>query len=219
MSEPRSWTPLSAIEARALGVLAEKQLTTPDYYPLTMNALVAGCNQKSSRDPVMNVTERELQPVIDDLRGRTLIIESYGASGRVLRYAHNVPKVLNIGQSMLALLTSLMLRGPQTAGELRTNCDRMYHFADTSAVEAYLEDMTVRAATPLVVKLPKQPGSREHRWAHLLCGEVEIANVAREMPAQSTSSNLDELREEIGQLREELALLRARVESLEAGSS
>lgn len=217
MTDTKPWTTLTAIETRVLGVLAEKQLTTPDYYPLTLNALLAGCNQKSSRDPVMNVSERDLQPVIDELRGRTLIIESYGASGRVLRYAHNLPKVLGIGQSMLALLTSLMLRGPQTAAELRANCDRMYHFADTSAVEAYLEDMTVRAATPLVVKLPKQAGSREHRWAHLLCGPpaAEVMAARSESNAPPNDSEIELLREEIEALRADLQALTERVQKLE----
>jgi len=165
---------LSPLEARVLGVLIEKQLTTPDYYPLTVNALVAGCNQKSNRSPVMNVTEGEVQMALDGLKHHTLVIDSYGASGRVMRYAHNLIKVLNVSQAVSALLAALMLRGPQTPGELRTGCDRMYRFADISSVEAYLEEMSNRTAGALVVKLPKQPGSREHRWAQLLGGPVEV---------------------------------------------
>jgi uncharacterized protein YceH (UPF0502 family) len=165
---------LSPLEARVLGVLIEKQLTTPDYYPLTVNALVAGCNQKSNRTPVMNVTEGEVQMALDGLKHHTLVIESYGASGRVMRYAHNLIKVLNVSQAVSALLAALMLRGPQTPGELRTGCERMYRFADISSVEAYLEEMSNRTAGALVVKLPKQPGSREHRWAQLLGGPVEV---------------------------------------------
>ena len=168
--------PLSLLETRVLGVLVEKQLTTPDYYPLTLNALVAGCNQKTSRNPVMTVTDRDVQVTIDDLRSHTLVIETSG--GRVMRYEHNVNKVLGIGDAMVALLAALMLRGPLTAAELRGACERMYRFADISSVEAYLEDMITRAAMPLVVKLPKQPGSREHRWAHLLSGPVEAASFA-----------------------------------------
>ena len=157
--------PLSLLETRVLGVLVEKQFTTPDAYPLTLNSLVAGCNQKTSRNPVMTVTDREVQVTIDDLRSHTLVIETSG--GRVMRYEHNVNKVLGIGDAMVALVASLMLRGPLTAAELRSACERIYRFADISSVEAYLEDMITRAAIPLVVKLPKQPGSREHRWAHL----------------------------------------------------
>src|SRR5262249_55773071 len=110
---------LSPLDARVLGVLIEKQLTTPDYYPLPLNALVAGCNQKTSRHPVMNVSDGEVQMALDALKHETLVMESYGASGRVMRYAHNLPKVLGIGQQVTVLLTALLLRGAQTPGELR----------------------------------------------------------------------------------------------------
>jgi uncharacterized protein len=212
-SQPLSLSPL---EARVLGVLIEKQLTTPDYYPLTLNALVAGCNQKSSRSPVMNVGEAEVQMALDGLKHHTLVIESYGASGRVMRYAHNLIKVLNVSQAVSALLAALMLRGPQTPGELRTGSDRLYRFADISSVEAYLEEMANRAAGPLVVKLPKQPGSREHRWAHLLGGPVEADT---SMPTASdddgvTTGELASLKANVAQLRDEMAELRALVERL-----
>jgi uncharacterized protein len=212
-SQPLSLSPL---EARVLGVLIEKQLTTPDYYPLTLNALVAGCNQKSSRSPVMNVGEAEVQMALDGLKHHTLVIESYGASGRVMRYAHNLIKVLNVSQAVSALLAALMLRGPQTPGELRTGSDRLYRFADISSVEAYLEEMANRAAGALVVKLPKQPGSREHRWAHLLGGPVEADT---SMPTASdddgvTTGELASLKANVAQLRDEMAELRALVERL-----
>lgn len=206
--------PLPALELRILGVLVEKQLATPDYYPLTLNALVAGCNQKTSRNPVMNVTEREAQVALDELRSRTLVIESSG--GRAMRYEHNVNKVLGIGEAMVAILAALMLRGPLTAAELRGACERLYRFADVSSVEAYLEDMITRAAMPLVVKLPKQPGSREHRWAHLLAGPVDatiVVTPAAEGPA-AASEDVAELRAEVAELREELAALRALVETM-----
>jgi uncharacterized protein len=207
---------LSPLEARVLGVLIEKQLTTPDYYPLTLNALVAGCNQKSNRSPVMSVTEAEVQMALDGLKHHTLIIESYGASGRVMRYAHNVVKVLGVSQAVCALLDALMLRGPQTPGELRTGCDRMYRFADISSVEAYLEEMAARSAGALVVKLAKQPGSREHRWAHLLCGPVDAdAHVAARSDDDGvTTGELATLKSNMAQLRDELAELRALVERL-----
>ena len=207
---------LSPLEARVLGVLIEKQLTTPDYYPLTLNALLAGCNQKSNRNPVMNLTEGEVQMALDGLKHHTLIIESYGASGRVMRYAHNITKVLGVNQAVSALLDALMLRGPQTPGELRTGCDRMYHFADVSSVEAYLEEMTARAAGALVVKLAKQPGSREHRWAHLLCGPVDVdARAAATLDDDSvTTGELAALKSNIAQVRDELTELRALVERL-----
>jgi uncharacterized protein YceH (UPF0502 family) len=199
-----------------LGVLIEKQLTTPDYYPLTLNALVAGCNQKSNRSPVMNVTEGEVQMALDGLKHHTLVIESYGASGRVMRYAHNLTKVLTVSQAVSALLAALMLRGPQTPGELRTGCDRLYRFADISSVEAYLEEMANRSAGALTVKLSKQPGSREHRWAHLLSGPVDAdahASAALEDDGVTTGE-LASLKINVAQVREEIAELRELVERL-----
>ena len=137
---------LSPLEIRVLGVLVEKQLTTPDYYPLSLNALVAGCNQKSSRDPVMSVGEEEAQGALDTLKERKLVTNSWGASRRVVRYSHNFPQVVDTDPGTTALLATLMLRGPQTPGELRIACERMYRFADLSSVEAYLEEMAGRPA-------------------------------------------------------------------------
>jgi hypothetical protein len=206
---------LSPLEARVLAVLIEKQLTTPDYYPLTVNALVAGCNQKSSRYPVMNVGEREVQDALDALKRQTLVIDSYGASGRVMRYAHNAHKVLNIGQAMTALLGVLILRGPQTAAELRGNSDRMYQFADLSSVEAYLEDMARRSAGALALKLPKQPGSREHRWTHLLSGPVASDGAAAPVAEEAAGNELSALRAQVAQLSDEVAELRGLVAQLQ----
>ena len=209
-------TDLSPLETRVLGVLVEKQLSTPDYYPLTLNALVAGCNQKSSRNPVMQVSEAEVQTALDALKGQTLVIDSYGASGRVMRYAHNVPKVLNVGQQVTALLAALMLRGPQTPGELRTGSERMYGFADISSVEAFLEEMATRPAGPLVAKLPRQPGSREHRWTHLLCGppQTQTAQASAEQEG-AAPSELAALKAALEELRGEVAQLRSQVEQLQ----
>jgi len=209
--------PLSPLETRVLGVLVEKQLTTPDYYPLTLNALVAGCNQKSSREPVMNANEEQVQRALAALKHQTLVIDSYGASGRVMRYAHNLPKVLNLGQQMTSLLTALMLRGPQTPGELRIGCDRMYRFADVSSVEAFLEDMAARSSGALVVKLPKQPGAREHRWAELLSGSPEADRGTRASEAPDSGAagdNVAGLKADIAQLREEVSELRGLVDGL-----
>jgi uncharacterized protein YceH (UPF0502 family) len=207
---------LSPLEARVLGVLIEKQLTTPDYYPLTLNALVAGCNQKSNRSPVMNVGEAEVQMALDGLKRHTLVIESYGASGRVMRYAHNLIKVLTVSQAVSALLAALMLRGPQTPGELRTGCDRLYRFADISSVEAYLEEMANRSAGALAVKLSKQPGSREHRWAHLLSGPVEAdAHAPAGLEDDGvTTGELASIKANVAHVREEVAELRELVERL-----
>ena len=193
---------LSAVEARVLGVLAEKQRTVADAYPLTLNALVAGCNQRSSREPVMEIGDAQAQEALDSLRGMTLVIESSG--GRVPRYEHNIERVLQIPATAVALLAVLMLRGPQTAGELRINCDRLQKFADISAVEGFLRELAERPAGPLVVELPRQPGARENRWAHLLCGAPAAEQQA--VPAAAPRGREDG----------ELALLRSRIDALEA---
>jgi uncharacterized protein YceH (UPF0502 family) len=193
---------LSAVEARVLGVLAEKQRTVPDTYPLSLNALVSGCNQKSSREPVMEVSDAQVQQALDSLRGMTLVIESSG--GRVPRYEHNIERVLQIPATSASLLAVLMLRGPQTAGELRINCDRLHKFADISAVEGFLRELAERPAGALVVELPRQPGSRENRWSHLLCGAPLEERPAAPAPVPRV--------EEAG----DAAMLRSRVEALEA---
>jgi uncharacterized protein len=204
---------LSLLETRVLGVMVEKQLTTPDNYPLTLNALTAGCNQKTSRDPVMNVAETEVQEVLDELKGKNLVIQTWGASRRVVRHGHNLPKILNTDTGTTALMVALMLRGPQTPGELRIACDRLHEFADLSSVEAYLEEMAARPSGALVVRLPKQPGAREHRWAHLLNGPVDIALVmAVDERGETGKSRLSTLEEEVAQLRSDLADLRMMVE-------
>ncbi len=191
---------LSLLESRVLGVLVEKELTTPDYYPLTLNALLAGCNQKTSRNPVLNAGEDEVQMALDSLKRQTLVIESSGASGRVWRYAH----------------AALMLKGPQTPGELRIGCDRLYRFPDISSLEAYLEEMASRPQCALAVKLPKHPGEREHRYAHLLSGPVEIEAAAAAPPEGVTTGEIAALKANLAGLQEEVAQLRALVERLYA---
>src|SRR5437016_563323 len=166
---------LSLLETRVLGTLVEKQHTVPDTYPLTLNALTAGCNQKTSRDPILNATEVDVQAALDALKSLSLIIESSG--GRVMRYAHNIERVLALPSQAVALLATLMLRGPQTVGELRINSDRLHRFADGSAVEAFLHELAQRASGELVVELPRQAGARENRWMHLLSGTPSIEAV------------------------------------------
>src|SRR5438105_8907045 len=159
---------LSLLETRVLGVLVEKQHTVPDTYPLTLNALTAGCNQKTSREPVMNASEVDVQATIDRLKSLSLIVESSG--GRVMRYAHNVERVLALPSQAVALLATLMLRGPQTLGELRINSERLHRFADISAVEAFLHELAARPTGTLVAERPRATESRENRWMHLLSG-------------------------------------------------
>src|SRR5947209_4639854 len=169
-------TPLSLLETRVIGVLVEKQHTVPDSYPLTLNALVSGCNQKTSRDPVVEASEAEVQAAIDRLRSLSMVVESSG--GRVMRYAHNAGKVLGIPPQSMALLAVLFLRGPQTAGELRINSERLHKFGDILSVEAFLEELRDRRDGALVRELAKAPGARETRWVHLLSGEPSIPAVS-----------------------------------------
>lgn len=200
---------LSPLEARILGVLIEKSKTTPDAYPLTVNSLTAGCNQKTSRDPVMSATESEVQSALEELRGRTLIMESYGASGRVLRYAHNFSKVYDVPAAGMDLLAVLMLRGPQTASELRANCERLHRFADASTVEAYLEELAERSTGAMVLKLPRQAGAREQRWIHLLCGEpvLETTGQTDRSASSGLEARVEQLEREVAALRAQMALL------------
>ncbi len=205
---------LSLLETRVLGVLVEKELSTPDYYPLTLNALVAGCNQKTSRNPVLSAGEDEVQMALDSLKRQTLVIESSGASGRVWRYAHNVGRVLGVPPPMVALLAVLMLKGPQTPGELRIGCDRLYRFPDISSIEAYLEEMATRPQGALAVKLPKHPGEREHRYAHLLSGPPEIEAAATPQAEGVSTGEIAALKANLAGLQEEVAQLRSLVERL-----
>jgi len=209
-----SLPPLSLLETRILGVLAEKEHTVPDTYPLTLNALVAGCNQRTSRDPVLDASEDEVQAAIDHLKMLSLAVESSG--GRVMRYAHNVGRVLGVPAQAVALLTVIMLRGPQTAGELRIHSDRLHRFSDISAVEGFLDEMRSRAAGALVVELPRQPGARETRWAHLLSGTPAIADepATASAPERVAVGELAALRSSVAQLHDEVAQLRTMVERL-----
>jgi len=166
---------LTPLEGRVVAVLLEKQYTVPDTYPLSLNALASGCNQKTARAPVMSVTEDEILTAIDGLKSLSLVFE--GSSSRVPRFEQNLGKVLGVPSQSAALLSTLLLRGPQTGAELRLNSARLHAFADISSVEGFLDELAERVP-PLVVKLPRAPGEREPRWMHLLCGEVSAADLA-----------------------------------------
>jgi len=205
---------LSLLETRVLGVLVEKQHTVPDTYPLTLNALVAGCNQRTSRDPVIEASEAEVQAAVDLLKAHTLVMESSG--GRVMRYAHNVGKVLQVPPQSVALLAVLFLRGPQTPGEIRINSDRLHKFGDLLAVQAFLDELAERREGALVRELPRQPGAREARWAHLVSGEpalpapgplVEMAagEAVTMSEIAALKANLARLEAEVADLRESVA--------------
>lgn len=204
---------LSLLETRVLGVLAEKQRTVPDSYPLTLNSLLSGCNQKSSRDPVIEASEAEVITALDSLRALSLIVETSG--GRASRYAHNIEKVLHIPTQSTAILTMLMLRGAQTAGELRINCERLHKFADISSVESFLVELAERAAGGLVVELPRQPGSRENRWMHLLSGTPVMEERASSSATLATPSS-DVTVGEIAALKANVAKLEGEVGELRA---
>ncbi len=206
---------LSLLETRVLGVLVEKQSTVPDSYPLTLNALVAGCNQKTSRDPILTATEAEVQVVVDHLKALSLAVESSG--GRVMRYAHNAGKVLGVPGQAVALLATMMLRGPQTTGELRINSERLHHFADISAVEGFLHELAARDDGALVAELPRQPGARETRWAHLLSGPPAVDTSVCTAPADAdliTVSELAALRANVSELRGEVDALKSTLAKL-----
>lgn len=206
---------LSLLETRVLGVLIEKQHTVPDAYPLTLNALVAGCNQKTSRHPVIEASDEDVQSAIDHLKALSLVMESSG--GRVMRYAHNTERVLQLPGQAVALIATLMLRGPQTVGELRINSDRLHKFADTSAAEGFLAELTARAAGALVMELPRQSGARENRWTHLLSGEPStesIAVAAMNDDDAITAGEIAALKHNVATLQREVAALRATVATL-----
>ena len=207
---------LSPLEARVLGVLVEKQATVPDTYPLSLNALVAGCNQKTAREPVMAASEPEVLEAVEGLRELSLVHEVSGA--RVLRYDHNTARVLGVPSQSVALLAMLMLRGPQTAAELRLHCERLHRFADVSSVEAFLDELAAKAPAR-VAKLARAPGAREARWAHLLCGEVAApaAAAASESAPDDSAATVDEissLKAELRRQAREIDVLRAQVQRL-----
>jgi uncharacterized protein len=203
---------LTLAEARVLGTLMEKARTVPDSYPMTLNSLVAGCNQKSSRDPISSLTDSEVQEALDGLKRQSLAFTTRGS--RVERWEHNFQRAMVVPEQSAVLLGLLMLRGPQTAGELRIHSERWYRFADISSVEGFLEEMRDRSEEkggPLVVQLPRAAGAREARWAHLLCGPVDIAAAAADAPAAPVEGGLAA---RVAALESEVAELRAAVDDL-----
>ena len=210
---------LTPLEARVLGVLVEKAHTVPDSYPLSLNALMLGCNQKTAREPVMNAGETEVQQAVDDLAGLELVLERSGS--RVVRFEHNMQRAMSLPSQSVALLATLMLRGPQTSAELRANSERLHRFADLSSVEGFLQELSDRAPDkggPLLVKLPRAPGSREARWAHLLCGAVDASLISDTAAnrASSGSQDWEAIKRQQDHLQAEVIELRALVDRLYA---
>lgn len=208
---------LTPLEARVLAVLVEKHHTVPDTYPLSLNALVAGCNQKTARAPVMEASESDVIVALDGLKQLHLVVEVSGS--RVSRYEHNAPRGLGVPSQSVALLTTLMLRGPQTPAELRLNAERLHKFADVSSVEAFLDELASKEPAR-VVKLPRAPGAREARWAHLLSGEpapeLMVASSGAAGGGESVSAGeLSVLKAEVARLSGDMQALRAEVLALQ----
>ncbi|MDD2547265.1 MAG: YceH family protein [Burkholderiaceae bacterium] len=205
--------PLSLNEARVLATLMEKARTVPDSYPMSLNGLLTGCNQKTSREPVLQLSEVEAQEALDALKPLNLVFQSSG--GRTTRWEHNFQRGVGVPEQSAVLLGLLMLRGPQTAGELRLNAERWYRFADISSVEAFLDELQERSPEkggPLVVQLPRAPGAREQRWAHRLCGPVDLSQgPAAAAPSGTVPSGLQA---RVEALEAEVAQLRAVVQRL-----
>lgn len=213
---------LSPIQARVLGTLMEKARTVPDSYPMTLNSLVLGCNQKSSRFPSMELSEADVSNALSAMKSiailtqQPLIREVSGS--RSTRFEHNFQRSIGVPEQSAVILGLLILRGPQTAGELRLNAERWYKFADISSVEGFLEELQDRSAEkggPLVQKLPRAPGAREQRWAHLLCGTIDLTLLAKENEAQDLAANEGSvIHQRISALEQEMAQLRQIVENL-----
>jgi len=199
---------LNEIEARVLGSLVEKQLTTPEYYPLTLNALTAACNQKSNRDPVVSYSDETVTSAVDSLRDKNLVYLYYGSSSRVVKYKHMLPNVYDLSPPEVAAICVMLLRGPQTVGELRERTGRLFEFSNVAEVNETL-DALMRRDEPLVVKLERQPGQKEARYAHLLSGEVTQAAIAAAPPNIPRGDRIGELESKVEVMQGELAALRA----------
>jgi uncharacterized protein len=212
---------LAPIEARVIGCLIEKQITTPDQYPLSLNALVNACNQKSNRDPVMSADEASIQATLDHLIRKHLVIEKSGFGSRVPKYQHRFCNTefgpLKFTPQELAIVCELLVRGPQTPGELRTRAARMASFSDVGQVETALESLSSRTDGPFVVRLPRESGRRDSRYAHLFSGAVTIPAPTEDsisepsMASAPAPSRLERLEKEVQQLKEELNLIKARL--------
>jgi len=200
---------LNEIETRVLGALVEKEITTPEYYPLSLNALVNACNQKSNREPVMNLDEGAVRGALRSLSDQVLARSSSGSDSRVTKYEHRLQEAFNFHRHEIAVLCVLLLRGPQTPGELRTRTERMYSFEDLDGVHSALQHLMKREP-PLVKILPRQPGTKESRYAHLLSGDVQVT-AERQQESDSDSSAAAIANDRIAQLEEEIAGLRKEI--------
>jgi len=203
-------TILTETEVRVLGSLVEKQLTTPEYYPLTMNALTAACNQKSNRDPVMALDDTAILAAVDSLRDRNLVYLYYGSTSRTVKYKHMLPNVFELEPPATAIMAVLFLRGPQTLGEIRERTGRLYEFSGLGEVQETLDDLA-RRDEPLVVKLERQPGQKEARFAHLFSGEIDVQKLStatEKSGGPAANERLEKLEGEVERLGSELSSFR-----------
>jgi uncharacterized protein len=199
---------LNEVETRVLAALVEKQITTPEYYPLTLNALVQACNQKTNREPVVNYDESTVSTGIDTLREKNLVYLFHGSGSRVLKYKHLLPEVYELNYAETALLAVLMLRGAQTVGELRERAGRMYDFSGLAEVEETLNGLIGRESNPLVVKLPRQPGQKDARYAHLLSGEPVLPAVEAQPTRSGEPNRITVLEQKVEELTAEVSSLK-----------
>lgn len=210
-------TILSDIETRVLGSLVEKQVTTPEYYPLTLNALTAACNQKNNRNPVTSYSEDEVSRGLESLREKNLAYVFYGSSSRVPKYKHVAPEVLHLNAAELALMCVLMLRGGQTPGELRGNASRLYDFSGLEEIEQTLNGLMSRDGDPVVARLPRQPGQKEVRFVHLLNGEptpeLVVESSAPRRPPPPSSDRVSILEQEVASLKSQVQHLQEQFDS------
>ena len=210
---------LSEVEARILGALIEKEIATPDYYPLSMNALLNACNQKSNRDPITELDEEAVRQALHRLDDKGLAGAVRGSDSRVTKYEHRFSEAYNFGRREVAILCVLLLRGPQTPGELRGRTERLYTFDELADVQSTLQKLIERDP-PLVKVLPRQPGTKESRYLHLFCGDTYIPASADSTPSSrpdtpEANSRLQDLEEQLADLRQQITSLRQRIEALE----
>jgi uncharacterized protein YceH (UPF0502 family) len=205
---------MNVIEVRIIGSLVEKQMATPEYYPLTMNALVNACNQLTGREPVVSYDERTVARALESLREKQLVWQVAAAGARVPKYEHRLSEKFNLAEQETAVLAVLMLRGPQTVGEIKGRTGRMYEFAELAEVEMTLESL-ITAAPPLAVKLPRQPGTKESRYAHLMAGEVHVEEQAAEPRAEAAVLEVRAENERLAQLESQVETLRQQLAELQ----
>ncbi len=207
---------LTPTEVRVLGSLVEKQITTPEYYPLTLNSLTLACNQKNNRNPVTALNEAEVEQALDSLREKNLAYVFHGSTSRVPKFKHVMPEIFQLNPAELAVMCALMLSGAQTVGEIRGRSARLYEFAELGEVEETLHSLSVRESDPLVTKLPRQAGQKEARFAHLLCGEVSAEQMPEESPGSRAARRSPRVNgsEKVTSLEERVETLAAEIESL-----